>query len=1150
MPPSPSPRRSLKEISHKRGHSFGSILPGKSKDDELTLFTDMQKHEKDNFLLGPAEDFDASISKMSYFWDLKLDVNIAARGENRDFLNADGERNDYDWLLTPPETPLFHSLDDDEDQHIGMPQRGRAHIKPISVSRSSTMENTRRSNRSSASPNRLSLSPRSSSSTVLTRTRSSNSSSRCSPPLARRSPTPPASKTLAPPRRSPSPASRRMSTGSSDLILNGKSGTSPAKTSNRSSSPKLQGWQSSDPGFSFDAPPNLRTSLSDRPVSRSRGGSPTSFSGLDMNWRCRRQSMSPTPSRRACSSRSNDRDGFSSYRKASATSAEDDLESMQSVPASCSSSPAVRKNLTVMKSRTIASPKKSSKSFSPSSAPKRSFDSAVWLMDHRKAPQDKFRPLLSSVPSTTFGAGKGDDVRLSMLSHDSSLTTNSNLSSEHGVTYGPCTGDEQELSDVALCAVKPNYLIHRDTFLNEEPNCHQRSLSTTQSGPESPSMVKYAESTIEGIDMERSRIAQISCNIASSSKVGHCKMATCTRCGKLFNAIEGVGEVDFCEECGLVDEVVFVDPKIENLEETHRQGHKTRISKPPDCGEVIKKSTHGSQLVNDEPPADCLQKCPQSQLTMGSTDRMLLGQHGEHVTENLSPHDIDDSSRGNRTDISSHQCSVSDCQQTKRSSVIECDILRDQTANHHNEVSRCLLESMDESIELVSDTLTVGCSHKMGSIGCLNLKAENTEGAGISVLLLQKSSSNRWPVIEGTPLAATSILCSEPYFTRDSVGTLKCTVGWDSSSASSSIDQGSSRQSVHLECLKSSNHYDFEKSQICSTVSCQSIACMSDMSTSNCSVPVCVRSDAIVDTGFLVDNSECNASRTMICTEELNESCKHSLSSAIECWSAAQAISFGDVVIQNQSTGRMAHNDNASANSCSSDTETCSNVPLSLAPQGICIQKTVEGTSTITECYSVGTPECPDHDRGIDNYQMQYETIPVSNDANRLDDCCVSVISEEDVLISSTKANTIELPGNEELLGTVEGSRDQTQRCFTLEEATDTILFCSSIAHDIAYRAATIGLEHEQQSELARAPHPSVTVVGHSIPRGDGSLKPPQRRMTRHRKRSEGGTVTENDKTEMVAKDPEPVRLVSDFPRTSDSMKPPKIESKCNCAIM
>jgi len=74
---------------------------------------------------------------------------------------------------------------------------------------------------------------------------------------------------------------------------------------------------------------------------------------------------------------------------------------------------------------------------------------------------------------------------------------------------------------------------------------------------------------------------------------------------------------------------------------------------------------------------------------------------------------------------------------------------------------------------------------------------------------------------------------------------------------------------------------------------------------------------------------------------------------------------------------------------------------------------------------------------------------------------------------------------------TIERSREQTQRCLTLEVAIDTILFCSSIARDIAYRVATIGLEHEQKSELASALCPAVSMVGQSIPKSDGSLKPP-----------------------------------------------------------
>jgi hypothetical protein len=132
-------------------------------------------------------------------------------------------------------------------------------------------------------------------------------------------------------------------------MLNRKRGTSPVKVNQRSSSPSPQVWQSSDPGFSYNVLPKLRTSLSNRPVSHSRGGSPSSFSGLDMDWRGRRKSTSPNPSRRASSSNSNDRDRFISYSKASATSStEGDLDSMQSILVSYSSNAAMRKNL-VMK---------------------------------------------------------------------------------------------------------------------------------------------------------------------------------------------------------------------------------------------------------------------------------------------------------------------------------------------------------------------------------------------------------------------------------------------------------------------------------------------------------------------------------------------------------------------------------------------------------------------------------------------------------------------------------------------------------------------------------------------------------------------------------------------------------------------------------
>ncbi|KAF0890003.1 hypothetical protein E2562_035043 [Oryza meyeriana var. granulata] len=1140
MPPSPSLRRSAKEISHRRGCSFGSAMLAKSKDDELTLFSDMQKNEKDNFLLESSDNFDETISKLSYFPDLKLGVNISRREESRDFLNVDGDKNDYDWLLTPPETPLFRSLDDDKDKHAGPAPRGRAQTKPISISRSSTMENAQRSSRSSASPNRLSLSPRSSSNTALTRTRSTNSSSRCSPPLSlqsstpsRRSPAPPGNKTLTPPRRSPSPASRRMSATSSGPTLNATRGASPVKANRRSSSPKFQGWQSSDPGFSFDAPPNLRTSLSDRLVSRSRGGSPSSFSGLNMVSRGRRQSMSPTPSRRAISSHSTERDRFSSYSKASATSSgEDDLDSMQSLLIDYSSSPAVKKSPAVMKTRTIASSHKPSKSFSPSSAPKRSFDSAVWLMDHRKAPQNMFRPLLSSVPATTFGAGKGNVVHRPTFSHISSVTTSSNASSEHGATFSPCVDVDHEQHDlVGQWEANDSSRIHEEIFmfdksdeLNEGSNCHQHSLSTTGSGLENSSgTVHCVESTREDLDMKSRRtVDQISCGIASSSEVGDAEIATCIRCGKFFNVMYVSGG-NYCEECDFGEGVFPAGYKIQTTEGLH-QDHKFTHSKPCipsedcrialDCVEDSSEASLDHQLVSNEPLVDYFQRCSSESL-VHTNEKKVLGKHLTNLQENISPH------------------------------VTEYELLRLQKGNQNHEMPQCLTESESDCQhnEFISDMAASG-SHELGSTGSPSPKVENTEGNGISVLLLEETRSNKWPILEGRPLVTTKIHCLEPYYATDSVSLMKRSVGWDSSSAASSIDLGPSRQSdARFERLKSGKKGDFEKSQI----SCQSIASVSDMSISGSSASHCPQSCVNGDACHPIYSLETSASRTGAFTEEHDGSCKEALSSAIECWSVAQAIvnddcvAVEDEVTQNQDTERTDHDDNLGVNMCSSYTEVPSEIPQSPAADGSFIQKTqqdIQEAPAITD-YSIETPEHPCDENSSDIPTMLSEAVAASAEESKLDDCCVSSITDEDVLVSARDATKDE------------GSRKQIQRCFTLEEATDTILFCSSIVHDLAYKAATIGLEREQEAELADAPRPTPTIVEKFIPREDGLLRGPHRRTPRRkveRKISEGESTTDTARTEVITKEPAPVR--SSEITTSDSLKPPKMESKCNCTIM
>lgn len=129
-------------------------------------------------------------------------------------------------------------------------------------------------------------------------------------------------------------------------------------------------------------------------------------------------------------------------------------------------------------------------------------------------------------------------------------------------------------------------------------------------------------------------------------------------------------------------------------------------------------------------------------------------------------------------------------------------------------------------------------------------------------------------------------------------------------------------------------------------------------------------------------------------------------------------------------------------------------------------------------------------------------------------------------------------------------------RSLTLEEATDTILFCSSIIHDLAYKAATISMEKEH-SEPLEGSEPTVTILG----KPNSNIKDTRSQIARKRAmkpqkarpkkvetdvKSESPSKTENDENT----DESLIRNVG-LPNKVDSMKPPnKLESKCNCIIM
>ncbi|XP_043725019.1 flocculation protein FLO11-like isoform X2 [Telopea speciosissima] len=537
----------------------------KEKEEELALFLEMRKREKeqDNLLLQNSEEFDGPLgSKPDNSPIFKIVTPTPARKTGADeFLNSENDKNDYDWLLTPPGTPLFPSLEMESQKmlmnQIGTPKTRPASLKsrlanpqteaaprdnslcrqptslpglnsttlgirrpsssggpvstasrpqtptgrptltaPAKPSRSSTptSRTTLPSSKSTAParsstptsrttlPSSKSTAPaRSSTPTSRTTLPSSKSTAparsstpttrsvaRSSTPTAR--PTVPASKPISrsatPTRRTPTTSSvPRVSAppGRSSSVTKSAPTTATKPVPSRGSSPtvKSRPWKPSEmPGFSLDVPPNLRTSLPERPVSASRGrpGAPTARSSsveAGSNGRTRRQSCSPSRGRTPNGSIHT---------------------SGSSVPAVSRSPSNVSDNVSpvvigtkmverVINMRKLAPPKRDDprstqnnsggkSSSSPDSSgfgrtlSKKSLDMALRHMDIRRSIPGNLRPLMTNIPASSMYSVRSGTTRSRTVSvSDSPLATCSNASSEQSVNNNALCLDGSEVDD-------------------------------------------------------------------------------------------------------------------------------------------------------------------------------------------------------------------------------------------------------------------------------------------------------------------------------------------------------------------------------------------------------------------------------------------------------------------------------------------------------------------------------------------------------------------------------------------------------------------------------------------------------------------------------------------------------------------------------
>ncbi|GAY62880.1 hypothetical protein CUMW_221300, partial [Citrus unshiu] len=401
------------------------VMVMKERDEELALFLEMRRREKEktNLLLPLNSDNHNAPSGTVLFGTndggspiSKIVSSVPIRktaAEN--FLNSESEndKSDYDWLLTPPGTPLFPSLEM-ESQKAKLNQMEMPNARPTALK-------TRLANVQEDPASRGS---------VLS--------------------------------KNPNLPSRVNSSSTGDNRPSSSGGRTSMKNSapSRGTSPtvKSRPWKPSEmPGFSLDAPPNLRTSLPERPSSASRGrpGAPSAQSpSVEAGSKGRRRQQSCSPSRVRTS---NGNGGcITSARRVNASDGDDvnpvviGTKMVERVVNMRKLAPPKQEN----HSTHYTSAGKSSSSLDSSgfgrTLSKKSLDMALRHMDIRRSINSgSLRPLMTNIPASSMYSVRSGSIKSRTVSvTDSPLATSSNASSEPSVNNNPFILDGNELDDI------------------------------------------------------------------------------------------------------------------------------------------------------------------------------------------------------------------------------------------------------------------------------------------------------------------------------------------------------------------------------------------------------------------------------------------------------------------------------------------------------------------------------------------------------------------------------------------------------------------------------------------------------------------------------------------------------------------------------
>ncbi|CAF2252941.1 unnamed protein product [Brassica napus] len=1076
MPPSPALRCSPGK-EHRRGHSieYGTLFRDNDEED-LALFSELQEKERDDFLLQSSDDLeDAFSTKLKHFSEFTIPI----QGESSRLLSAEEDKNDYDWLLTPPDTPLFPSLDD-EPQAASVGTRGRPQSQ-TSLSRSSTMEKRRRSSKGSPSPNRLSTSPRADNMQQQIRGRPS-SSRHPSPASGQRSVTPVRRISPSPGKpvssRSSTPTSRRMSTGSTTTAAPPAGrGTSPVRSSRgNSASPKIKVWQSNIPGFPLDAPPNLRTSLGDRPASYVRGSSPASTRS--------RQSVSPSASRSVSSSHSH----------------EDLLHPIQSIPVG-SSERAVSKRASLSPNSRSS---RSSKLQSPGSAPRRPFESALRQMDHPKSHHSMFRPLASSLPSTGIYSGKSSSSSYHhlMLRH-SSATVGSNSSSSQVIGFMPDTkGSDSIQSEVEKLAYPDKHGDIMDVL--NEGSRHESSFSDVDQGFAVESESSVNEEVNHHVSDVENSMTHGSHHIGNEFLEGDDleTMEVCGRCGSHYRATEATrSEINICPDCR--EEHSFM--------ETDSPGTTRALDENSQSQENFDEK---ESIVEKTPAISVLESLPVAMVEIEQCDDSYE-QEENHLQESSIFRALGE-------------------QDDEIESSTGCGLLSTETKDTQTQLSE-----KDHDV-------------KIGS----------SEGRRGLPMLIKRSVSMKSPITQASNSSGFTRSYDGFSYLRDKSMSLRSST--ETTSASSSWDYGSSiRKGSHVRhqsgsTLDMETHRYETNSKFLSSMSsnaCQALnAVPADSFEVFAAQMTCTNDETHQESHYELKDPKCNETNVMngsigLSTNVVGVLEEHDPVITENGFSENRDDVDNTVMSKVEISESPAHVRNTSEVGASTATDDCSLYDHSKLQEKDVNETPHHGSSTTTSS-EIEPESCK---------------IPESEcNVNTVDDDC----SEKSMAHASVDHHNSLPPVNEisdESTVLVECPGQKEPKSLTLEEATDAILFCSSIVHDLVYQAASIAMDKARDvaaTEEEEVLRPTVTVLGKSdanrssYTSGGGTKT--KKQSSKGAKASRKQTETEENIEVHIENDEnagEAARMISNVgvppSNKADNLKPPpKLENKCNCSIM